>query len=63
MTLPADWTRCHDSSCEHRHECLRWLDRSTGSSHAATHRLGDGPCLAQVLPIVTGLFDGRVAPP
>ena len=58
MTLPYDWTRCHDSSCEHREECLRWLDRDSGWSHAKTHRVDGGPCVAQVLRIVTDLFSG-----
>jgi len=58
VTLPYDWTRCHDNSCEHREECLRWIDRDTGSSHAKTHRVDGGPCVAQVLRIVTGLFQG-----
>ncbi len=58
MTLPADWTRCHDESCEQREECLRWLDRDSGWSHAKTHRVDDGPCLAQLLRIVATLFPG-----
>ena len=56
MTLPYDWTRCHDNSCEHREECLRWIDRDTGSIHTKTHRVDGGPCVAQVLRIVTGLL-------
>lgn len=58
VTLPADWTRCHDDSCEHREDCLRWLDRESGWTHAATHRVDGSPCVAQVLRIVTGLLDG-----
>lgn len=36
MSLPADVTRCLDSGCPERHECLRWLERESGNSHAAS---------------------------
>jgi hypothetical protein len=58
VTLPGDWTRCHDESCEHREECLRWIDRDSGWSHAKSLRVDGGPCIAQVLRIVTDLFPG-----
>jgi hypothetical protein len=45
-TLPRDYTRCHDDSCEQRHECLRWLDKSGNSivSNAATLKTSDYYC-------------------
>jgi hypothetical protein len=32
--MPADICRCHDDSCDERHDCLRWLQRDSGSVHA-----------------------------
>ena len=45
-TLPRDYTRCHDDSCEQRHHCLRWLDKAVGFnvSNAATLKTSDDPC-------------------
>lgn len=36
--LLADITRCHDDSCLQRHDCLRWLQRSSGERAATTMR-------------------------
>ena len=46
MTLTADITRCHDASCQGRKRCLRWLERESGNSHAASHRTDGGYCLS-----------------
>ena len=34
MTLPTDITRCHEATCPERHDCRRWLERESGTSHA-----------------------------
>lgn len=46
MTLASDITRCHDDSCQSRERCLRWLERDTGHSHAASLREPGGYCLS-----------------
>lgn len=36
--LLADVCRCHDATCLQRHDCLRWLERSSGEQQAASMR-------------------------
>jgi hypothetical protein len=45
-TLPRDYTRCNDASCEQRHQCLRWLHKPAGInfSNAASLKNPDGYC-------------------
>ena len=45
MTLPNDICRCHDSLCEQREKCLRWLCRETGRVHVGTlKQVGEELC-------------------
>lgn len=60
MTLPHDITRCHDSSCAERHQCRRWLERGSGSIHAASLSLfarGSGDACRLQLPIAMETTD------
>lgn len=50
MTLTADTTRCHDETCQSRERCLRWVERDTGNSHAASLRKPGGYCLSYIHP-------------
>ena len=50
MPLTADITRRHDATCQSRERCRRWLERETGSSHAASLREPGGYCLSYVHP-------------
>lgn len=36
MTLPSDICRCHDDGCHEREQCRRWLERESGTTHAAS---------------------------
>ena len=58
MAIPNDICRCHDAGCSERFECLRWLDRETGSETtphspslmAYDEPIGD-PCSLRIDPV------------
>ena len=40
MPLPNDISRCHDSGCNEKEECARWIERTAkGDTVAHTHSL------------------------
>lgn len=43
-----DVWRCHDALCPQREDCLRWLDRHTGTVHTASLSNEDGTCYAML---------------
>ena len=48
--LPLDMCRCHDSSCDVRECCVRWIDRHVSGPvpHVETFRLSGDSCSYQI---------------
>lgn len=50
--LPLDMCRCHDSSCDMRDQCVRWIDRHVAGPvpHVETFTRSGEPCAYRIQP-------------
>ena len=67
MSLLADITRCHDTGCPEREQCRRWLERDSGTVHAASLFPYDedigSRCSLRIPPITTETMNTPITPP